>query len=74
MTAVDELFEPADEAKAARFRPSVDSIQRPLAAIRATCEEAKRSWSGSNLGYHATVYFQAPVGREYPSGVDPEGL
>jgi hypothetical protein len=30
----------------------------PLAAIEKVCEDAKRAWSGSNIGYHATVYFE----------------
>jgi predicted nucleotide-binding protein len=27
-------------------------------AIRKACDEAKRAWSGSNLGYHANVYWE----------------
>jgi hypothetical protein len=28
-----------------------------LAAIRKSADDAKRAWSGSNIGYQASVYF-----------------
>jgi predicted nucleotide-binding protein len=56
-TSTDELFEVADAAANLRARIRDEQLQNPLAAIHNSCEEAKRSWSGSNLGYHATVYY-----------------
>jgi predicted transcriptional regulator len=53
----DELFQIADAASQARDRIRDKALQEPLAAIRKSCEEIKRAWSGSNIGYHATVYY-----------------
>ena len=58
MPITDDLFEVADEADEALARIRDERLQKPLLAIRKTCEEAKRAWSGSNIGYHATVYFE----------------
>jgi hypothetical protein len=57
MTITDELFQIADDAAEALNRIRDESLRKPLTAIRKVCEEAKRAWSGSNIGYHATVYF-----------------
>jgi len=57
MTIADDLFGLADEAKQALERVRDEKIQQPLKPIRDVCEEAERAWSGSNIGYHATVYF-----------------
>jgi predicted nucleotide-binding protein len=58
MKIADELFEIAKAATDALDRVGDESIQKPLAAIEKACEGAKRAWSGSNIGYHATVYFE----------------
>jgi predicted nucleotide-binding protein len=57
MTIADELFQVADEASDALERVRTEDLRKPLDAIRQVCEEADRAWSGSNIGYHATVYF-----------------
>jgi Predicted nucleotide-binding protein containing TIR-like domain len=58
MPITDDLFEVADEADEALARIRDGRLQKPLMAISKACEEAKRAWSGSNIGYHATVYFE----------------
>jgi predicted nucleotide-binding protein len=35
-----------------------DSIAKQTEAILSVCEEAGRAWSGSNIGYHSTVYYR----------------
>jgi len=57
MNAAEELFQLADAAAAARTRCQANTIQKPLRALRRVCDEVDRAWSGSNLGYHATVYY-----------------
>ena len=57
MDFTDELFQIADNAAKAATEIRADPLQKPLAAIERECEVAKRAWSGSNIGYHATVYF-----------------
>ncbi len=51
----DELSEVAEQALMDKIR--WDVIQAPISALRKITEEAKRAWSGSNIGYHADVYF-----------------
>ena len=57
MTIADELFETADAAAGLLARVRDDRLRAPLQAIRKACEEAQRAWCGSNIGYHACVYF-----------------
>ena len=57
MSTAQELFEVADAADEARNRLGSQEIQTPLQAIRTVASEATRAWSGSNIGYHAIVYF-----------------
>jgi hypothetical protein len=39
--------------------PTQESSCSPsVADLRKACEHAKLAWSGSNLGYHATVYYE----------------
>jgi hypothetical protein len=57
MTLIKELFELADSAAATRLCLHAEDLQRAFSAIREVCNQAKRAWSGSSLGYHATVYF-----------------
>ncbi len=65
--AAEELLKIADEASDARRQINVDEIQGPIRALHDVCEEVKRAWSGSNIGYHATVYFEDL--RPTPPGV-----
>jgi hypothetical protein len=58
MPITNDLFEVAGEADEALARIRDVSLQNPLLAIRKACEEAERAWSGSNIGYHSTVYFE----------------
>jgi hypothetical protein len=44
----------AAEALAQAHSPA---LQKSLSALRKAGHEAKRAWSGSNLGYHATIYY-----------------
>ena len=53
----DELFRLADDAASMRDAINQADLQQPLSAIHDACEQVKRSWSGSNIGYHATVYY-----------------
>ena len=58
MTIAEELFQVADAAAEVLAYARADDLQKPLGAIRKACDEAKRAWSGSNLGYHANVYWK----------------
>src|SRR5262245_17685430 len=57
MTLDQELTQIAD--KAARLLASVRSptLQAVLEALERESRNVGRSWSGSNIGYHATIYF-----------------
>jgi hypothetical protein len=55
--AAQELFGVADAAVTALAQIRNERIQKPLEALRKVCEQVQQAWSGSNLGYHATVYF-----------------
>jgi len=57
MSLTDEIFEVADQAAAVLTQAHDDGLARPLSALRTACEEAKRAWSGSNIGYHANIYY-----------------
>jgi predicted nucleotide-binding protein len=57
MNATQELFQLADTAAAARARLQEQAISEPLRMLRQVCDEIGRAWSGSNIGYHATVYY-----------------
>jgi hypothetical protein len=57
MSILQELIEVADGADSACAQLAKEDIETPLSAIRKVAQEADRSWSGSNIGYHATVYF-----------------
>jgi hypothetical protein len=53
-----ELSLVADDAAAALERARFPLLQGSLKALRKATDEAARAWSGSNLGYHAIVYYQ----------------
>ncbi len=56
MTLTEELFQVADATANAHARLREETLRKALSAIERACGQAKRAWSGSNLGYHATVY------------------
>src|SRR5271163_2143753 len=64
----EELLKIADAAADTRVQIQNDDIQKPLKAVQEVCEEVKRAWSGSNLGYHALVYYAGL--RPPPPGVE----
>jgi hypothetical protein len=57
MTITDELFQVANDAASALAEARSPALQKSLSALRKASDQAKRAWSGSNLGYHATVYY-----------------
>jgi predicted nucleotide-binding protein len=57
MNPTQELFQLADSAAGARSRLQEQAIREPLRVLRQICDEVGRAWSGSNIGYHATVYY-----------------
>ena len=69
MTIADDLLRIEDEAGAALSRLRDTKLQASLTAIGDISEQAKRAWSGSNIGYHAAVYFAglqpAPPGVQF---------
>ncbi len=56
MANIIDFLEIAQTAEAALLIVKDPSVQEPLVSIRTASTEIERSWSGSNLGYHATVY------------------
>jgi hypothetical protein len=68
-SAVEELLQIANDAARARILIQDSHIQKPLKALQEVCEQVKRAWSGSNLGYHALVYYAGleppPPGVEF---------
>ena len=68
MNIADELFQLADTASTEREKIRAPALQEPLVALHDACEQAKRASSGSNLGYHATVYFAGLESK--PPGVE----
>ena len=69
---VGELSRVADAAGRARDRIQAEQIQAPLTALRGVCDEVHRAWSGSNLGYHASVYFAGLTPPPAGVGFSPE--
>lgn len=57
MAIADDLLQIADSAFAALDRIRDPNLQASLASLGKACEDAKKAWSGSNIGYHANVYF-----------------
>jgi hypothetical protein len=58
MTISTNLFQLADAVAEALTRARAGDLKAQLSALDNACDEAKRAWSGSNLGYHADVYTQ----------------
>jgi hypothetical protein len=57
MTIADELLRVANDTAEALAQARSPALQKTLSALRKAADQAKRAWSGSNLGYHATVYY-----------------
>ena len=72
VTVAQDLFEVAEAADQARTRIRGDDIQAPLSAIRRVAEEARRAWSGSNIGYHAIVYYAGLAPKPPEAQFSPE--
>ena len=58
MTPKEELFQLADAAANIRSVLQNKDLKQKLFDLESACNEAKRAWSGSNLGYHAAVYYE----------------
>jgi hypothetical protein len=56
VTLSTNLFQLADSVAEVLGRARTSDLKSQLSALDKACEEAKRAWSGSNLGYHADVY------------------
>ena len=67
----EELLQIADAAAHARARMTTE-IGEPLAQILHSAEEAARAWSGSNIGYQATVYYRGLSPKPANSEFSPE--
>jgi predicted nucleotide-binding protein len=57
MNTTQELFQLADTAADAQTRWQAHPVREPLRVLLQICNEVGRAWSGSNIGYHATVYY-----------------
>jgi len=55
MNVIGELSELADEAE--REQSVLGELVKPAETLRRAAEQIGRSWSRSNLGYHALVYY-----------------
>ena len=58
MTSLEELFQLSDAAANVRANVQDKDLKKQLSDLESACGEAARAWSGSNLGYHATVYYE----------------
>jgi len=69
MSVTQELFELADAVSAVLRRARDPEFVSPLQALERACDVAKRACSGSNMGYHANVYYDGvhppPPGAEF---------
>jgi hypothetical protein len=63
LAVTDELLQVAAAAAEGLVEARSAALRKSLTALRKAGEQAKRAWSGSNLGYHATVYY---AGLETP--------
>jgi hypothetical protein len=68
MTTMEELLSLADDIAQSKATLLEKSIQERLDALRNACNEAARAWSGSNIGYHATVYYEGLHPPHHPRG------
>jgi len=69
MNAIGELIELADTIT--RDRERLLSLRRAFDSLEHAANEIDRSWSGSNIGYHARVYYRGfqptPAGALFSS-------
>lgn len=54
----DELIAIAEKTASALAAVNNSQIQNTFKAILDACNRAERAWSGSNIGYHANVYYR----------------
>ncbi len=71
-TQVGELLAIADEAADALRRVREPSLQNTLIALAKASQEVGLAWSGSNIGYHATVYCEGLEPRPAHVQFSPE--
>lgn len=57
MTPTEELSHIPETIAQLRSRIQDNALKGPIEALRESAENAARAWSGSNLGYHAVVYY-----------------
>jgi predicted nucleotide-binding protein/DNA-binding XRE family transcriptional regulator len=71
VSPIQELFSIAERLAALKDTLLSKSVREHVDAILAACEKIGKSWSGSNLGYHATVYYVGlatpPAGAHFSS-------
>lgn len=58
MAISTSLFQLADAVSGTLGRARDGDLKAQLSRLDKECDDAKRAWSGSNLGYHADVYTQ----------------
>jgi predicted nucleotide-binding protein len=58
VNAVVELFAISEAATTALEGLHKEELRQQLAQLEKACNEAKRAWSGSSLGYHADTYWE----------------
>lgn len=56
MTTANDLVDVADRAGGLLHEMREAERVRELGALKKACEELNAAWSGSNIGYHASVY------------------
>ena len=58
MTAIEDLSQIAGSVAVVRARIQNKALKAPIEALRKSAKNAARAWSGSNIGYHAVVYYE----------------
>jgi predicted nucleotide-binding protein len=66
---IQDLFNLAESAATLKAGLEAGTMGSQLDALAKVCEAARHGWSGSNIGYHATVYWidleARPAGAEF---------
>jgi hypothetical protein len=69
MTAFEELFGLAKQLEAAAATANTEDIEQPLKALQGAANQVALAFSGSWLGYHSRVYYEAfatpPPGKHF---------
>jgi hypothetical protein len=69
LAIAEGLFQVASDAAKTISEARSEDFQKLLTALGNAAERGRRAWSGSNLGYHATVYYAglepAPAGTPF---------